>query len=42
MPALLLCTFDAGFIGQAKGIDTALREYSDIKGELIRVNRPSR
>ena len=36
---IIVCTFDADFIGQAERIDAALREYSDINGQLIRVNR---
>ena len=37
---IIVCTFDADFIGQAERIDAALREYSSISGELLRVNRP--
>lgn len=37
---IIVCTFDADFIGQAKRIDTTLKEHSDMKGRLVRVNRP--
>lgn len=37
---IIVCTFDADFIGQAGRIDAALKEHADIKGQLIRVNRP--
>ena len=37
---IIVCTFDADFIGQAERIDAVLKEYSDINGQLIRVNRP--
>lgn len=37
---IIVCTFDADFTGQAERIDAALRECSDINGQLIRVNRP--
>jgi hypothetical protein len=37
---IVVCTFDADFIGQAGRIDIALNESSNISGQLIRVNRP--
>jgi len=37
---IIVCTFDADFIGQAGRIDAALSECSDVNGQLIRVNRP--
>lgn len=37
---IVVCTFDSEFTAQAERIDIALREYSNIKGELIRINRP--
>ena len=37
---IIVYTFDADFVGQANRIDAALKEYPDINGQLIRVNRP--
>ena len=37
---IIVCTLDADFIGQAKRIDAALQETAELKGQLIRVNRP--
>ena len=37
---IIVCTFDADFVGQAARIDVALKECDDLKGQLIRVNRP--
>jgi predicted nuclease of predicted toxin-antitoxin system len=37
---IIVCTLDADFVGQAKRIDAALREYPDATSQLIRVNRP--
>ncbi len=38
---IVICTFDADFIGQATRIDTACKEVSEITSQLIRVYRPS-
>lgn len=38
---IIVCTFDPDFVALAKRIDGALKATSDVKGELIRVNRPS-
>lgn len=38
---IIICTFDADFIGQAQRIDTACKEFSEIKNQLVRVYRPS-
>ncbi|MGI8669548.1 MAG: DUF5615 family PIN-like protein [Aridibacter sp.] len=38
---IVVCTFDADFVGQAKRIDEACKEFEEIKGKLIRVYRPS-
>jgi len=38
---IVICTFDADFTGQAKRIDAACKELSEIKGQLIRIYRPS-
>ncbi|MCL4254309.1 MAG: DUF5615 family PIN-like protein [Anaerolineae bacterium] len=37
---IIVCTVDNDFHGLAKRIDEALSDISDIKGQLIRVNRP--
>jgi len=37
---IVICTFDIDFIGQAGRIDTACRQFPDVNGELVRVNRP--
>ena len=38
---IVICTFDADFIGQANRIDTACKVFPEIKGQLVRVYRPS-
>ena len=38
---IVICTFDADFIGQAQRIDSACKDLIDIKGQLVRVYRPS-
>ena len=38
---IVICTFDADFTRQAERIDAACKESPEIKGQLIRVNRPS-
>jgi hypothetical protein len=38
---IVVCTFDSNFAGQAGRIDEALRLAGAIRGQLIRVNRPS-
>ena len=37
---IIVCTFDADFLGQAQRIDAALQEYENLGGQLVRVNRP--
>ena len=37
---IIVCTFDADFVGQAERIDAALKQYPKLNGQLIRVNRP--
>jgi hypothetical protein len=37
---IVVCTFDADFLGQAQRIDAAIRPLGDLHGQLIRVNRP--
>ena len=37
---LVVCTFDSDFTGQAIRIDEAIDFKTELKGELIRVNRP--
>ncbi len=39
---IIVCTYDAGFIGQAQRIHEAITAESVIEGELIRVNRPQK
>jgi len=38
---IVICTFDADFIGQAKRIDDACKELSEVENQLIRIYRPS-
>ncbi len=38
---IVICTFDADFTGQAQRIDEACKDLSEIKGQLVRVYRPS-
>ncbi|MBW3540537.1 MAG: DUF5615 family PIN-like protein [Planctomycetes bacterium] len=38
---IIVCTFDADFRGQAQRIHEALSACEDLRGQLIRVNRPS-
>jgi hypothetical protein len=43
MPAhcgIVVCALDADFAGQAKRIHEAISPHSDLRGMLIRVNRP--
>ena len=37
---VVLCTFDPDFSGQAQRIDAAVASVSDVRNQLIRVNRP--
>lgn len=37
---IIVCTLDADFIGQAQRVDLTLRENADLRGQLLRVNRP--
>lgn len=36
---IVICTFDADFVGQANRIDSACKSSSEIKGQLVRVYR---
>jgi len=38
---IVICTFDADFAGQAQRIDKACKDFPEIKGQLVRVFRPS-
>jgi hypothetical protein len=38
---IVTCTFDADFTRQAVEIDEAIRAVGDLRGRLLRVNRPS-
>ena len=38
---IVICTFDADFIGQANRIDAVCEELSEVENQLIRVYRPS-
>jgi predicted nuclease of predicted toxin-antitoxin system len=38
---IVICTFDADFIGQAERIDEACKRFQEIKDQLVRVYRPS-
>ena len=38
---VVICTFDADFVGQAGRINVACKGTPEIKGQLIRVYRPS-
>jgi predicted nuclease of predicted toxin-antitoxin system len=38
---VVVCTQDSDWAGQAKRIDRALKEYSTLDNELVRVYRPS-
>lgn len=37
---IIVCTFDADFIGQANRIHESIGFYDQLTGKLIRVNRP--
>jgi hypothetical protein len=39
---IVVCTVDPDFAGQAARIDAALRATDDLRGQVIRVNRPNR
>jgi hypothetical protein len=38
---IVACTFDPDFVGHAQRIDSAIRQSSELRGKLIRVNRPA-
>ena len=38
---IILCTADPDFVGQAQRVDAVLREIDDLRGQLLRVYRPS-
>jgi hypothetical protein len=37
---IVLCTFDPDFVGQARRIDEAVANASDMRNRVVRVNRP--
>jgi hypothetical protein len=37
---IIVCTFDADFLGQAERVHAAIGEFARLAGRLIRVNRP--
>jgi hypothetical protein len=37
---IVVCTFDPDFFGQAQRIHSALAAASDLRGQLVRINRP--
>ena len=37
---IIVCTFDADFIGQAARIDAELDKNDNLNGQILRVNRP--
>jgi hypothetical protein len=39
---ILACTLDPDFAAQAERIDAVLRDELDLRGRLVRINRPSR
>ena len=39
---IILCTFDANAAGQASRIHAAIEAAGDLRGQLLRVNRPPR
>lgn len=38
---IVVCTFDPDFLGQASRIDAAVKASANVRGELLRVNRPA-
>ena len=36
---IIVCTFDADFIGQARRIDSAIKALDGLQGRLLKVNR---
>ena len=39
---IVACTFDPDFSGQAQRIDIAVNAITNLRGRLVRVNRPSK
>jgi hypothetical protein len=39
---IIACTYDPDFARQARAIDAAIGEAGNLKGKLLRVNRPSK
>ncbi len=39
---IVICTFDADFIGQANRIGAACKDLEEIKGQLVKIYRPSK
>ena len=39
---IIVCTVDPDFAGQARRIDQSIRAIAELRGQLLRVNRPSR
>lgn len=38
---IVVCTFDPDFSGQAQRIDMSIRSAGNLRGNLVRVNRPA-
>ncbi len=38
---IIVCTVDPDFVGQAQRIDLAIRSVGHLRGQLVRVNRPT-
>ena len=36
---IIVCTFDADFIGQARRIDSAIKSLDGLQGQLLKINR---
>jgi hypothetical protein len=39
---IIICTYDPDFTGQARRIDEAIEKTGELKGNLVRVYRPSK
>ena len=39
---IIVCTYDPDFARQSRAIDNAIQGLSDLQGQLIRINRPSK
>lgn len=36
---IIVCTFDADFVGQARRIDSAIKSLDGLQGQLLKINR---